>query len=104
MDDSIEIRGAEYRVVVNWNSFVAFLKFVGRDTLEDAQGGFGAPSDIAPLIAACLNEGCRIDGKEERFTPEDVGEVLTPAIIERFMQIYAAASTPGTSGREAKKK
>lgn len=47
MDDSIEIRGAEYRVVVNWNSFVAFLKFVGRDTLEDAQGGFGAPSDIA---------------------------------------------------------
>lgn len=104
-NDTIVIHGQEWRVVSNWNAFIAFLRYVGRDSLTDAAGGFGAPSDIAPLMAACINEGCRLDGKDKRFTPEEIGEVLTIDMVNTFMDIYGRQSSPNrSSGEQAKKK
>ena len=85
----INIGGRDYRVEVNWNALSAFLKAVGRDTLEGLSDiSSMKPSDIAPLMAAAINEGERLEGRESRFTGESIGEVIRPSHVGKFMAIY----------------
>ena len=107
MTDLLNIAGKEYRIVANWNALVSFLKAVGRDTMEGLTDAANiAPSDIAPLMAACLNEGCRKDGKEERFTAEELGDICDYQTIGDFLSIYIDQIVPKSSvnAPEAKKK
>ena len=105
--DSIIIDGQAYEVVANWNALVAFLKEVGRDTMDGLTGaGQLSPSDIAPLMAACVNEGLRKKGEDKRFTSEEIGEKCDIVTMGEFMQVYVEQVMPKNSAAsaEAKKK
>ncbi len=102
----VRLNGVDYPATANFNAVAAFLAFVGRNTMEGLMDiSKLSPSDCPALVAACVNEGLRIDGKDERFTPEQIGAVpdsLTEvpiAIAEIFKEL-----TPGASGQESKKK
>ena len=105
MAGSIIIDGQAYEVVANWNALVAFLKEVGRDTMDGLTGaGQLSPSDIAPLMAACINEGLRRKGSDRRFTSEEIGELCDITTMGRFMEIYVEQVTPKNSGASAETK
>jgi hypothetical protein len=89
----ITIGGKEYRVEVNWNALSNFLKAVGRDTLEGLSNISSLhPSDLAPLMAAAINEGERLEGRESNLTGESLGEIIRPSHVGQFMDIYIQQS------------
>lgn len=101
----INIGGKEYRVEVNWNALSAFLKAVGRDTLEGLSDiASMKPSDIAPLMAAAINEGERLEGRESHLTGESLGEVIRPIHVGKFMEIYIQQSRAQVEVEESAKK
>lgn len=102
----IDIAGKSCRVEANWNAISAFLKSVNRDTFEN----FGEiaslrPSDIAPMMAATINEGERLDGRDTHFTPEEIGALCPMTTVAEFIRIYTAQLNPQDSSQdEATKK
>ena len=101
----ISIGGKEYRVEANWNALSNFLKAVGRDTLEGLSDISNMkPSDIAPLMAAAINEGERLEGRESHLTGESIGEVIRPAHVNKFMEIYISQSRAQLESEEPAKK
>lgn len=101
----ITINGREYRVEVNWNALSSFLKSVGRDTLEGLSDLTSLrPSDIAPLMAAAINEGERLEGRESHLTGESLGEVIRPSDVGKFMEIYIQQSRAQLETDEPSKK
>ena len=102
--DIISINGTEYRVEVNWNALAAFLAAVGRDTIEDL-AGFSTirPSEITALMAACIVEGERLEGRKCALTGLDLGAVITPEDVASFMEIYVRQSAPRMEVENPKK-
>lgn len=102
--DYIVIAGRKVRVESNWNSMVAFLQAKGGDSLaaltsiQDLK-----PSDIADLLAACVNEGERLDGRDCHYTGRDIGALCGVSEMTDFIQIFAR-QTAMKSAPEAKKK
>lgn len=93
--DYIIIGGKKYRVEVNWNALAAFLREVGRDTIEDlATFNNIRPSEITGLMVACIAEGERLDGRECKLTALDLGAVINPDDVAAFMDIYIRQSSP----------
>ena len=93
--DYIIINGTKYRVEVNWNALAAFLREVGRDTIEDlATFNNIRPSEITCLMVACIAEGERLDGRECKLTSLDLGAVIKPDDVAAFMDIYLRQSAP----------
>ena len=96
--------GREVRVESNWNSMVEFLKAKGSDSLtaitslQDLK-----PSDIADLMAACVNEGERLEGREAHYTGLDIGALCGVEEMSEFLTIYARQTTL-RSTLDAKKK
>ena len=89
--DYIEIDGRKYRVEANWNAMVAFLAATGRDTWDGLVSfDHVLPSDLAPLAAACINEGERIDGHDCHFSAEDLGAMLSVRLVSEFLPIYTS--------------
>lgn len=105
MKDYLEIAGRQYRVEVNWNAVVAFLSATGKDTWEGLSS-FAAvkPSDLAPLLAAAINEGERLEGRESHFTAEEIGATCGFEIITAFLPIYQKQTMPKNSVPEENKK
>jgi hypothetical protein len=102
--DYIAIAGQEYRVEVNWNALAAFLKEVGRDTIEElAAFSTIRPSEIAPLMWACLAEGERLEGREFNLSILNLGALITPRHVADFMDIYVRQSSPQMEVEEPKK-
>ena len=105
MKDYIKIGGREYRCEVNWNALSAFLVSVGRDTLEGLSNiSQMKPSDISSLMAAAINEGERLDGRECNFSALDIGAVVLPADVGTFMDIYIRQSRAQVEAEEDAKK
>lgn len=97
--DTIVIGGTEYRVEVNWNALAAFLQAVGRDTIEDlASFSTIRPSEITALMAACIIEGERLEGRKVQGGligfATDLGSIITPGDVAAFMNIYVRQSSP----------
>lgn len=105
MKDFLEIEGQEYRVEVNWNSIVQFLQATGKNTWEGLSS-FSAvtPSDLAPLMAASINEGERLEGRECHFSAEDVGAKCGFDIIGKFLPIYQRQTGPQSTPPDEDKK
>lgn len=105
MKDYITIGGRKVRVECNWNAIVACLESEGRDSMEGLTG-FGKlrPSDIAPLMAASINEGERLDGRESTLSPADVGALAGYEEITDFVRVYASQRAPKTPEEGAVKK
>ena len=102
--DTIVIGGITYRVEVNWNALAAFLKEVGRDTIEDlASFNTIRPSDVTALMAACIVEGERLDGRKCALSALDLGAVIKPQDVAAFMGIYVRQSAPKMEVGEPKK-
>ena len=91
--DFLKIGGTEYRVEVNWNALTSFLQFIGEDSYDGlANVGTMRPSQAPALMAAAINEGERLEGRESHLSPLDVGAIIRPKDVEAFMQIYVRQS------------
>ena len=102
--DTIVIAGKTYRVEVNWNALASFLREVGRDTIEDlASFSTIRPSEITALMAACIAEAERLDGRECKLTALDLGAIITPEDVAAFMAIYVRQSSPQMEVENPKK-
>jgi len=92
--DYIDYNGKRLRVECNWNALIAYLESVGKNTMADlAKIDHIPPSDLTPLMAACVNEGERMDGHESKLTAIEIGENVTTEEILDFFNIYAAQTT-----------
>jgi len=102
--DYIEIAGKRYRVETNWNALTNFLFAVGRDTLDDlSQINSIRPSELTALMAACIAEGERLDGRGGAPSAVDLGAVITPGDVRDFLEIYVRQSNPKVDVEEPKK-
>ena len=108
MKDYIDIAGKKYRVESNWNALTAFLEAVGRNTLDElSRIDSIRPSDLTALMAACIIEGERLDGNKVEggiFNfALDLGAIISPDDVRRFLDIYVRQSNPQISRDEPKK-
>lgn len=95
MNDYIVIDGKKVRVEANWNALTAFLSATGRDTMEGLSDlASMKPSDIAPMMAACINEGERLDGKDADYTGQKIGEICGMTEMVQFINVYARQTSP----------
>ena len=102
--DYIEIAGTRYRVESNWNALTAFLDAVGRDTLDElSRINTIRPSELTALMAACIEEGERLDGRDGAPSAKDLGAIITPDDVREFLTIYVRQSNPKTGAEESKK-
>jgi len=93
--DRIEINGNAYRVEVNWNAITAFLEASGRDDVQSLIGLSSLkPSDLAGLLAAAINEGERLEGRECALKAEEVGAMAGLDTMAQFIQIFAKQTNP----------
>lgn len=93
--DRIEINGNAYRVEVNWNAITAFLEASGRDDVQSLIGLSSLkPSDLAGLLAAAINEGERLEGRECALKAEEVGAMAGFDTMAQFIQIFAKQTNP----------
>lgn len=101
MRDTIDINGQTLRVEANWNALVAFFEATGKDDMT-ALANFGQlkPSDMAALMAACINEGERLDGHDCHFTAQQVGEMADLEVISEFLGIYVKQTLKSGSKSE----
>lgn len=102
--DYILIDGKEVRVEANWNALTSFLAATGRNTLDGLSDlATMRPTDIAPLMAACINEGERLEGREAGYTGLQIGELCGMSEMAQFIAIYADQTSPKLP-RETQKK
>lgn len=102
--DYIVIAGVRYRVEVNWNAMTAFLRAVGRDTLDElSKIDSLRPSELTALMSACIAEGERLDGRDKAPSALDLGAVMTPEDAATFLRIYIRQSAPKVDTDEPKK-
>ena len=102
--DYIEIAGKRYRVESNWNALTAFLDAVGRNTLDElSKIDSIRPSELTALMAACIAEGERLDGRGNPPSALDLGAVISPDDVRQFLDIYVRQSNPQLNQEEPKK-
>lgn len=97
------IAGTEYPVAVTFGAIASYLESVGEDTSEGMANFSKLPPSRYPhFIAACVNEGLRKEGREERVTVEMVSDC-------DFIEVSAAVTVifsemvPRTTGEDKKK-
>lgn len=102
--DYISIDGRKCRVEVNWNAIAAFLRDSGQNDLAALASVHALkPSDIAGLMAAAVNEGERLDGRETHFTAEQIGSLPgSIAAISEFIGIFARQMSPDREPEQKK--
>lgn len=98
----VVIGGVEYPVSVTFGAVASYLESVGEDSAEGLAAFYQLPPSRYPaFIVACVNEGLRAEGKEERITVEDVTACS-------LMEVGNAAATlfremiPATTGEKKK--
>jgi hypothetical protein len=103
MMDRMEIGGKSVRIEANWNAITSFLKAKGDDSLKAlSEIGNFTPSDLSLLMACCANEGERMDGREQCYTAEKIGEICSIAEISQFIGIYSAQTTAHVTVHDSK--
>lgn len=102
--EKIIIAGQAYRVEVNWNTIVSYLEQSGQNDVT-ALANFGSlkPSDIAGLLAAAINEGERLEGREVSFTAKEIGSRCGMKEIADFIRIFSAQTAPQVQSTGSKK-
>lgn len=105
MDKSyVTIQGEPRRVEANWNAITAYLSSRGKDSLQGLSDiSQLPPSELAPLMAACINEGERLDGKDSAVTAEWIGENCGMSEITEFVSAFCRQASPQTPSEPAKK-
>lgn len=89
------IGGAEMQCACNMNAIMAFMQARGTDDFSAfANISQLKPSDLLPLIAACVHEGERLAGRECNITAEEIGEEADFTLFNDFLQIFGRAIKP----------
>lgn len=102
--DYIEIAGRRFRVESNWNALTSFLESVGRNTLDElSRINTIRPSELTALMAACIAEGERLDGRDESPSALDLGAIISPENVREFLDIYVRQSNPQVVQEDQKK-
>lgn len=100
----LTVAGTQVRCEANWKAITSFLRAAGRDNLQGITNlAQLPPSDMAPLMAACLNEGERLDGRETSFTGQWLEENCGLAEVTAFITEFAYQTSPKLPQAEAKK-
>jgi len=103
--DKINLNGHDYRVEVNWNAIAAYLETSGREDVRDLAGlATIKVTDLAGLLAAAINEGERLEGRESSLTAKEVGAMAGVMEMAEFVQIFTRQTTPKGVGTAAEKK
>ena len=99
----LTVAGNQVRCEANWKAITDFLRTVGRDTLQGISDMAALPpSDMAPLMAACLNEGERLDGREATFTGAWLEENCGLTEVSAFLTEFLYQTTPKLPKEEKK--
>lgn len=94
--DYITFGGKRVRVEANWNAIVNYCRAQGKTSLECITGLSDLQmEDIAPLMAACINEGERLDGRESNLDALTIGSTSGWfQAISEFVQVYTGQLAP----------
>lgn len=93
----VMIKGVEYPIAVTFAAVAAYLEAVGDDDYDGlAHLAKIPPSRYPHLIAACVNEGLRKEGRDERLTAEMVRDTDIFEVGAAVNAIYDAM-TPKTT-------
>ena len=96
--DRIVINGREYRVEANWRAITGYLKETGQDTLDGVADITSlSPSTIGDLMAACINEGERLEGRDSRVTKailDDMRPSEAVSVLQDFVKVYLSQVAP----------
>jgi hypothetical protein len=101
--NTVTIAGEAYEVACNMNALMDFLSERGTDdftALTDLTKL--KPSDMLPLMAACIREGERLAGRDCSITGKDIGTVADFSVITSFMEIFGRAMSPAVTAEEKK--
>lgn len=91
----ITIAGVKHRVEANWNAITSYLSSRGKDSLQGLSDiSQLSPSELAPLMSACVNEGNRLEGNDLQVTPEWIGENCGMSEMTQFVTIFCEQTTP----------
>ena len=100
----LEVAGTKVRVEANWKAITSFLTSVDRNSLQGITDlATLPPTDMAPLMAACLNEGERLDGHDATFTGEWIEENCGLAEVSAFVVEFLHQTSPKLPKTEEKK-
>lgn len=100
----IQISGQSLRLEVNWNAITGYLQSRGKDSLQGLSDiSQLAPSELAPLMAACIKEGERLDGRQTTVTAEWLGENCGMSEMTAFVAAFCQQATPHLPASEPKK-
>lgn len=96
--DTISVGGKDYKVACNMNALMDYLVERGTDdftALTDITKL--RPSDMLPLMAACIREGERLEGRECAITGKDIGAVADFSVMSAFMDIFGRSMAPAVT-------
>lgn len=100
----ITIAGAKHRVEANWNAITSYLTARGKDNLQGLSDISSlSPSELPHLMAACVNEGERLEGDDCNLTAEWIGENCGMAELTEFITAFCKMVTPQVPADKAKK-
>ena len=96
--DTIVINGREYRVEANWRAITGYLRETGQDTLDGVANITSlSPSTVGGLMAACINEGERLEGRDARVTAsilDDLRPSEAIGVLKDFVKVYLSQVAP----------
>lgn len=100
----VTINGKAYRVEANWRALTSYLAEKGKDTMEGLSDLASlSPTSLAPLMAACIREGERLEGHDETISGDWIAENCSMPEISAFITIYIDQTTPKLPGEQSKK-
>lgn len=101
--DTLTLGDVEVRVACNMNALIDFAKESGNDDFASLSNLANLkPSDMLPLMAACIREGERLEGRECSLTAKDIGAIAGFSLLTEFMEIFGRAMAPAVSAEEKK--
>lgn len=100
----IQIAGQSLRLEVNWNAITGYLTNRGKDNLQGLSDiSQLPPSELAPLMAACIKEGERLDGRDSAITAEWIGENCGMIEMTAFVTAFCNQTNPQLPASAPKK-
>lgn len=99
----VTLNGVEYPIAVTFKAITGYLEMVGEDSSE-GMANFSKlpPSRYPAFIVACVNEGLRKEGREERLSLEEVADGDFIEVSNAITTVFEAM-VPKTTADDKKK-
>ena len=105
MKETVVLNGNEYRVAANWNAIRDYCQRKGVTDLRKIGSVlcFGLDG-VLTMAHCCIKEGERLEGRELGISEMELGEMFSPGMMTKFIEIYARQTTVSLPVRENAKK